>query len=119
MAGHGISTVMTIRAPGAVPGRLDQPVLPLELLDGKSGRVLASTDTTSRGVFDFGKLAAGVYFIHLKPYKVFSQTAEGLISVAVDPAAPARADKLDLILTWSDCGREYRDQPSVPNSTCT
>jgi len=104
----------TMRAPDAVPGRLEQPVLSLELLDGISGRVLASINTTSRGAFDFGKLAPGVYFIHLKPYTAFSQTVEGLISVAVDPAAPARAGKLDLNLTWTSCGLGYMDQLQCP-----
>ncbi len=80
-----------MRAPGAVPSELEQSVLSLELLDGISGRILSSINTTARGEFDFGKLVPGIYFIHLKPYSAFRQQIEGLISVAVDSAAPARA----------------------------
>ncbi len=111
---HVRSLSGSMRAPDAVPGRPEQSVLSLELLDGISGRILSSISTTSRGAFDFGKLVPGLYFIHLKPYVVFSQKAEGLISVAVDPAAPARADKLDLNLVWTSCGLMYTDQLQCP-----
>jgi hypothetical protein len=82
----------TMRAPGAVPSELEQSVLSLELLDGISGRILSSINTTARGEFDFGKLVPGIYFIHLKPYSALRQQIEGLISVAVDSAAPARTN---------------------------
>jgi hypothetical protein len=85
---HVRSLSGSMRAPDSVPGR-QQPVLSLELLDGISGRVLSSISTTGSGAFDLGKLVPGLYFIHLKPYAAFSQKVEGLISVAVDPAAPA------------------------------
>jgi hypothetical protein len=88
--------------------------LSIELLDGISGRILSSVNTTDRGAFDFGNLAPGLYFIHLKPYSGFFEQVEGLISVAVDPAAPARANKLDLNLTWTSCGLMYTDQLHCP-----
>lgn len=87
--------------------------LSLELLEGISGRILSSIDTGGRGEFDFGALAPGIYFIHLKPYEAFHQL-EGLIGVAVDPGAPERADKLDLNLTWTSCGLMYTDQSQCP-----
>lgn len=89
-------------------GQLDQPALSLELLDAVSGRILSSIDTTGRGEFDFGKIGPGLYFIHLKQM-------EGLISVAVDPGAPARADKLDLNLNFTSCGLMYTDQSQCPH----
>lgn len=112
---HVRSVSGTMRAPDAVPGRLQQSVLSLELLEGVSGRVLSSINTTDLGAFDFGKLVPGLYFIHLKPYAaVFGQVGGGLIGIAVDPAAPARADKLDLNLTWSSCGLGYTDLLRCP-----
>jgi len=105
----------TMRAPDAVAGRLDQPILSLELLEGVSGRILSSINTTDRGEFDFGKLVPGIYFIHLKPYSAFrQQQVEGLISVAVDTGARARANKLDLSLAWTSCGLMYTDQFQCP-----
>lgn len=85
----------------------------LDLLDGGSGRILSSINTTGRGEFDFGKVVPGLYFIHLKPYSAFSQQVEGLISVAVDSSA-ARPDKLDLNLTWTSCGLMYTDLLQCP-----
>jgi len=111
---HVRSLSGTMRAPDAIPGRLEQSVLPLELLDGVSGRILSSINTTGRGEFDFGKLVPGFYFIHLKPYSAFSQQVGGLISVAVDPSAPARAAKLDLNLRWTSCGLMYTDSLQCP-----
>jgi hypothetical protein len=99
----------TMRAPDAIPGQLEQSILSLDLLDGISGRILSGISTTARGEFDFGKLAPGLYFIRLKPYSAFHEEIGGLISVAVDPSAPARADKLDLNLTWTSCGLMYTD----------
>lgn len=84
----------TMRGPHAILGQLKQPVLSLELMEGVSGRVLSNISTTDRGQFDFGKVAAGLYFIRV---------IGGLISVAVDPSAPAQADKLDLSLISTSC----------------
>jgi hypothetical protein len=107
---HVRSLSGTMRAPDAIPGQLEQSVLSLELLEGVSGRILSSINTTGRGEFDFGKLAPALYFIHLRPYSAFhEQQVGGLISVAVDPSAPARADKLDLSLSWTSCGLMYTD----------
>lgn len=111
---HVRSLSGTMRAPDIVPGRLEQSVLSIELLDGISGQILSSINTTGRGAFDFGKLVPGLYFIHLKPYSAFSHKVEGLISVAVDPAAPVRAERLDLRLKWTDCGLMYTDQLQCP-----
>ncbi len=111
---HVRSVSGTVRAPDAVPGQLEQRVLSLELLEGISGQILSSINTTDRGAFDFGKLVPGLYFIHLKPYSAFFGQVEGLIGIAVDPAAPARADKLDLNLTWTSCGLWYTDQLQCP-----
>jgi hypothetical protein len=104
----------TIRAPDARPSELEQHILPLELLAGISGEILSTIDTTDRGEFDFGNLPPGIYFIHLKRFTAFFGDVEGLISVAVDPTAPARADKLDLNLTWTSCGLMYMDQSKCP-----
>lgn len=111
---HVRSLSGTMRAPYAAAGQLEQPVLSLELLEGVSGRILSRISTTDRGEFDFGKLDPGIYFIHLKPYSAFNQQIGGLISVAVDPSAPARADKLDLSLTWTSCGLMYTDLRQCP-----
>jgi Carboxypeptidase regulatory-like domain len=104
----------TMHAPDATPGQLEQPILPLELLEGTSGRILSSTSTTGRGEFDFGKLVPGLYFIRLKPHSAFSYDVGGLISVALDPSAPARSDKLDLSLAWTSCGLMYTDLRQCP-----
>jgi hypothetical protein len=112
---HVRSLSGTMRVPDAIPGQLEQSVLSLELLDGISGRILSSTNTTGRGEFDFGKPVPGLYFIRLKPYSAFhEQQVGGLISVAVDPSAPARADKLDLNLSWTSCGLMYMDLLQCP-----
>src|ERR1700722_11019193 len=106
---HVRSVSGTMRAPDAVPSQLEQRILSLDLLEGISGEILSSVTTTSRGAFDFGKLSPSLYFIHLKPYSAFFGRVEGLIGIAVDQAAPAHADKLDLNLTWSSCGLQYID----------
>jgi len=106
---HVRSLSGTMRAPDAVPSRLEQRILSLDLLEGISGEILSSALTTSRGAFDFGKLSPGLYFIHLKRYSAVFGPVEGLIGIAVDQAAPARADKLDLNLTWTSCGLQYID----------
>ena len=112
---HVRSLSGTMRAPDAVPSRLEQRILSLDLLEGISGEILSSVTTTSRGAFDFGKLSPSLYFIHLKPYSAFFGRVEGLIGIAVDQAAPAHADKLDLNLTWSSCGPAvYRSLPMYP-----
>lgn len=111
---HVRSLSGTMHAPDALPGSLEQRALPLELLDGISGKTLSTTETAGRGAFDFGKVVPGLYFIHLKPYSAFHDTIEGFISVVVDSAAPARADKLDLNLMWTSCGLMYTDQSQCP-----
>jgi len=111
---HVRSLSGTMRAPDAIPGQLEQSILSLDLLDGISGRILSGISTAARGEFDFGKLVPGIYFIRLKPYSAFHQEIGGLISVAVDPSAPARADKLDLSLTWTSCGLMYTDLRQCP-----
>jgi hypothetical protein len=97
---HSLSGMMRF------PGPLEQSALSLDLLDAVSGRILSSINTTGRGEFDFGKIGTGLYFINLKQI--------GLISVAVDPAAPERAGKLDLNLNFTSCGLMYTDQSQCP-----
>ena len=112
---HVRSLAGTMRAPDAMLGQTEQAVLSLELLEGVSGRVLSGINTSGRGEFDFGKQKQGLYFIRLKPYTAFRQLmVGGLIGIAVDPAAPPRADKLDLNLTWTSCGLMYTDQGQCP-----
>jgi hypothetical protein len=111
---HVRSLSGTMRAPDAIPGQLEQPVLSLDLLEGISGRILSSISTTDRGEFDFGKLDPGLYFIRLKPYSAFNQQVGGLISIAVDPNAPGQSDPLDLSLTWTSCGLAYTDLRQCP-----
>lgn len=104
----------SMRAPFATPGRLEQDVLSLDLLDAISGRVVASLSTGTRGEFDFGRLAPGIYFIRLNPLAAYNQQVSGLISVAVDPqAAPGQ---LDLNLVWTSCGLSYTDLRPCPRS---
>jgi hypothetical protein len=97
----------SMRVPGAVPGELDQSIVSLELLDAISGRILSRIDTTNRGAFDFGDRPPGLYFIHLMPFPVFSEKAEGFIAIVVDPKADAAADKLDINLQSTSCGLMY------------
>lgn len=104
----------TIRAPDAVPGFVEQRILSLDLLDAISGRVVASMNTGSRGEFDLGRPASGIYFVRLNPYTAFHQRIEGLISIAVDPRA--LADKLDLNVVWTSCGLSYTDLRGCPRS---
>lgn len=111
---HVRSLSGTMESPDAIPGHLDRATLPLELLDGISGRVLSSQSTTAHGEFDFGKLPPGIYFIRLKLFFAFRQEVTGLISVALDPNAPARADKLDLNLSYTSCGLMYKDALQCP-----
>ncbi len=109
---HVRSLSGAMRAPGVIPGEAEQPVLSLELLVGISGRILSSKNTSSSGEFDFGLRNPGIYFIGVKGHSGFNQQIEGLISLRLDPAAPSRADRLDLDLTWTSCGLMYIDQRS-------
>jgi hypothetical protein len=105
---HVHSLAGTMRAPGS---QLDQPALPLELLERVSGRVVSTLETSNRGEFDFGKRVPGLYFIRLKAYSFGNQQqVGGLISIAVDPTARGIADNLDLNLVWTSCGLTYTDQ---------
>lgn len=109
------NTVVPMRWPSVKPIRvrslsgtmLGQRVLSVDLLDGVSGRVLSSISTTERGEFDFGKQVPGLYFIRV---------VGGLISVAVDPGAPAEDDKLRLSLSWTSCGLMYMNLRQCPQS---
>lgn len=97
---------------GAIPGRLDQPVLSIELLEGVSGSILSSTTASHFGEFDLGKARPGLYFIRLKPYSFRNQEVGGMISIAVDTTASA--NNLDLNLVWTSCGLMYTDQSQCP-----
>ncbi len=81
---------------------------PLELMEGISGRILATVPYSSQGEFDFGKegpFAPGIYFIH---------TPLGLVGVTLDTSSASHTEKLDLNLVSADCGLTYVDQ-----SQCT
>ena len=96
-----------MRGPAVAPGMLDWPALSLELVEGLSGRVLASATTTNRGEFDFGVRTPGIYFIRLRNDWKWG---EGLISVA----AGAGTDRLDLNLQATSCGLIYSDLSMCP-----
>jgi hypothetical protein len=57
---HVQSLVGRVRAPGAVPGRIEQSIWALGLLNGISGQVLASLNTAGRGDMDFGNVEPGI-----------------------------------------------------------
>ena len=88
----------TMHWPDYLPGQ-PQTRLSLDLLEGRSGRVLKSTETGDRGEFRFESVAPGLYFLSLRA---------GLIAVAVDPAAPT--DRLDIDLGSTSCGLWYADR---------
>lgn len=86
------------------PGQ-SQPIISLDLLEGRSGRLLKSAQTSDRGEFNFEGVAPGLYFLSLKP-------SGDLIAVVVDPGAPT--DHLDLDLGWTSCGLWYVDRNKCP-----
>ena len=84
-----------------------QPVLSVEVLEGRSGRKLKSSHSDESGAFDAGPVAPGLYFLNLEGSPRWGQIS-GLILVAVDPAA--KRETLDMELTWSSCGLSYVDR---------
>jgi Carboxypeptidase regulatory-like domain len=104
----------TIRGPDYVPGE-SQPKLSFDVLEGNSGRVLKSIETTDNGEFSFEAPVPGLYFLSLKPFELRSwlgETVTGLIAISVDREAPA--DHLDVDLGWSSCGLSYADRSKCP-----
>jgi Carboxypeptidase regulatory-like domain len=75
------------------------------LLDGLSGKLLKSTQTTYAGEFNFDDVGPGLYFVVLIAPMV--QELSGTIVVHVDSNAPA--DHLEIALNHTPCGLAYSD----------
>lgn len=83
-----------------------QPIASLQLLEGFSGRLLETGQTTPDGAFDFSRNEKpGFYFVSLQSARLpgkEQKSVGGLIGILVDPAAPA--DQLNLDWGWTSCG---------------
>jgi hypothetical protein len=86
-----------------------QPELSLSLLEGVSGREIATTHTDSKGRFDFAApVPPGMYFLRLNPSGLLAsdgESIEGLIAFEVAPKAANKTLAIDI--GWSDCGLGY------------
>lgn len=89
-------------------GRLQSPdgkpfLASLALLDGKSGRELASTMSDTTGRFEFPSVNPGPYFIRASRKNELVD-----IAVAIDPDCPIAT--LDLEVGFGSCGAGYVDK---------
>ncbi|MBN8731964.1 MAG: carboxypeptidase regulatory-like domain-containing protein [Acidobacteria bacterium] len=90
-------------------GELSQPGLALELLDGRSGRVLHATQTNENGAFQFPAVGRGLYFLHIGDAE---DGGDGYIPVDVRPETDVPA--LRLALSWTDCGLFFANLAECP-----
>jgi hypothetical protein len=94
-----------VRGPDYYPSQ-KQIQLSLSLLEGLSGRVIATTNTDEKGRFNFhADTPPGVYFLRLNRSGLrgwSGEEMEGMVAIEVTPAAKDR--ELDLDLGWSSCG---------------
>lgn len=103
-----------MRGPDYLPGQ-SQPRISLDLLEGKSGRLLRSVLTDDRGEFSLEGVASGLYFLRLTLSGLRLGSGEpitGLIAVTVDQGAST--DHLDIDLGWTSCGLWYGDRNKCP-----
>jgi hypothetical protein len=105
------------RGPAYYPSQ-KQPHLSFSLMEGLSGRVIATTDSDNKGRFNFkADTAPGVYFLRLNRSGLRGWSGgemEGLIAIEVSPESKSRA--LDLDLGWSSCGLTYTQGEIHPES---
>jgi hypothetical protein len=88
---------------------LSQPGMALELLDGRSGRVLHTTETDEKGAFHFPAVGRGLYFLRLGAAE---DGGDGYIPVEVQPETNVRP--LRLALSWTDCGLFFANLAECP-----
>ncbi len=104
-----------IRGPDYYPSR-KEAALSLVLMEGLSGRTIATTSTDSMGRFKFvGEVPPGIYFIRLKPSGLVAwdgEQMEGTIAVELNRQAEQQA--LDIDLGWSSCGLGYAHRQEYP-----
>lgn len=100
-----------MRGPDYVPGQ-SPPRLSLDLLEGVSGRLLKSVQTTDNGEFSLEGVESGLYFLSLKPSGLGVSSGEPMIAVLVDH--DATTDHLDLDLGSTSCGLWYLDRSKCP-----
>jgi hypothetical protein len=110
------SVTGTMRGPDFYPSEQQVP-LSLSLLESVSSRVIAETNSDSKGRFKFGEdVPAGVYFLRLNLSGLRSgrsgEQMQGMIAIEVSSAAKQSALNLDL--GWSSCGLSYAQQVTYP-----
>lgn len=102
------SAAGTLRSTNFYP-RQFQDQLSLSLLDGRTGRVIATTVTDKTGRFAFeDSVGAGIYFIQIAepPY------VDG--AIAIEVRRRAKFERMDLYISNSGCGLMYsRRQPTL------
>jgi len=99
-----------MRGPDCAPGNA-QARLSLDLLEGISGKLVKSTQTSDAGEFRFEGVAPGIYLLNLKPSGLRAWSGEeitGAMAVTVDQSAPE--DHLDVDFGWTSCGFSYGDR---------
>jgi carboxypeptidase family protein len=91
--------------------------LSLSLFEGLSARLVQTVETNEHGQFAFADVRPGLYFLGVAardfPSKLTTGTGDR-IAVEVDPSA--HEEKLNLDLSWTDCGLDYRNRNKCPLS---
>lgn len=95
-----------IRLPARTWNERHRPAL--ELVEGRTGRILHQADLTEAGTFDFSSAGPGIYFLILKSGTV----ARG--SAAVEVNARAVSTHMDIDTGWSSCGAHLSDRNACP-----
>ncbi len=87
----------------------DSEAIALELLEGISGRVLASQRTSGHGEFEFRGFGPGLYFLRLREYP-----GGGLIALSLDPSATS--DQMDIAFGFTSLRIRIRRPRQVPSN---
>jgi hypothetical protein len=116
-----LSVSGTMRGLDFFPSEQQVP-LSLSLLESVSSRVIAETNSDSKGRFKFGEdVPPGVYFLRLNLSGLRSgwsgEQMQGMIAIEVSSAAKQSALNLDL--GWSSCGLSYAQQVTYPELELT
>ena len=98
-----------LHLPDQIPG-LPQAPIPLQLLEGVSGRKLRTANTDENGAFEFPGVGSGLYFLRLTGLAGL----DGVIPISVEPSVATAS--LDLDLGWTSCGLFYSDRRQCPQT---
>lgn len=101
----------TMRGPNFYPS-LTQGRFSVSLLEGRSARVIETTESDTKGRFSFTtKVPPGIYYVRLNS----SDPDQIHGAIPIEISAEAADDGLDVDLGWTDCGLVYAQNVKEPD----